>query len=72
MEHLSPTHVIRAGTALCSLAVDFRVGEAVNNVQMVYGVIPKRLFRRALPYWAAEARPRRIWVTINGDEIRVT
>lgn len=37
--------------ALCSLAVDFRVGEAVNNVQMVYGVIPKRLFRRSVPYW---------------------
>ena len=31
--------------ALCSLAVDFRVGEAVNNVKMVYGVIPKHLFR---------------------------
>jgi acetamidase/formamidase len=32
--------------ALCSLAVDFRVGEAVNNVLMIYGVVPKRLFRR--------------------------
>ncbi len=32
--------------ALCSLAVDFRIGEAVNNVLMVYGVIPKRLFKR--------------------------
>ena len=31
--------------ALCSLAVDFRIGEAVNDVLMVYGVIPKRLFR---------------------------
>jgi len=40
--------------ALCSLAVDFRIGEAVNNVQMVYGVIPKRLFRRNPEYWAAE------------------
>lgn len=30
--------------ALCSLAVDFRIGEAVNDVLMVYGVIPKRLF----------------------------
>jgi acetamidase/formamidase len=40
--------------ALCSLAVDFRIGEAVNNVQMVYGVIPKRLFRRQPNYWAAE------------------
>jgi acetamidase/formamidase len=32
--------------ALCSLAVDFRIGEAVNDVLMVYGVIPRRLFRR--------------------------
>jgi len=32
--------------ALCSLGVDFRIGEAVNNVLMVYGVIPKRLFKR--------------------------
>ena len=32
--------------ALCSLAVDFRIGEAVNEVLMVYGVIPKRLFKR--------------------------
>jgi len=32
--------------ALCSLAVDFRIGEAVNNVLMVYGVIPKNLFRK--------------------------
>jgi acetamidase/formamidase len=29
--------------ALCSLGVDFRVGEAVNTVKMVYGMIPKRL-----------------------------
>ena len=40
--------------ALCSLAVDFRIGEAVNNVQMVYGVIPKRLFRSQTDYWAAK------------------
>jgi acetamidase/formamidase len=37
--------------ALCSLAVDFRIGEAVNNVQMVYGVIPTHLFRRRPKYW---------------------
>lgn len=30
--------------ALASLNVDFRIGEAVNNVKMVYGAIPKRLF----------------------------
>jgi acetamidase/formamidase len=41
--------------ALCSLAVDFRIGEAVNDVLMVYGVIPKRLFRRNPKYWMAEA-----------------
>lgn len=31
--------------ALCSLAVDFRIGEAVNNVLMVYGSIPKKIFK---------------------------
>jgi acetamidase/formamidase len=40
--------------ALCSLAVDFRIGEAVNNVQMVYGVIPKRLFRQRSAYWRSD------------------
>ena len=38
--------------ALCSLAVDFRIGEAVNTVQMVYGMIPKKLFRQDTGYWA--------------------
>jgi acetamidase/formamidase len=37
--------------ALASIAVDFRVGEAVNEVKMVYGVIPKELFKRHTPYW---------------------
>ena len=37
--------------ALCSLAVDFRIGEAVNNVLMVYGAIPKRLFKGGPEYW---------------------
>jgi acetamidase/formamidase len=32
--------------ALASLNVDFRVGEAVNTVKMVYGAIPKRLFAK--------------------------
>ena len=40
--------------ALCSIAVDFRIGEAVNNVQLVYGVIPKRLFRQQAAYWAEQ------------------
>ena len=38
--------------ALCSLAVDFRIGEAVNNVLMVYGVVPKRVFRSNPAYWS--------------------
>jgi len=44
--------------ALCSLAVDFRIGEAVNNVVMVYGVVPKHLFRRTTDYWT-KPRTRR-------------
>jgi acetamidase/formamidase len=35
--------------ALCSLAVDFRIGEAVNHMLMAYGVIPKHLFPTELP-----------------------
>lgn len=30
--------------AVASFSIDFRVGEAVNQVKMVYGVIPKKLF----------------------------
>jgi acetamidase/formamidase len=40
--------------ALASLSVDFRIGEAVNIVKMVYGVIPKRLFRHNPEYWYAK------------------
>jgi acetamidase/formamidase len=38
--------------ALASVAVDFRVGEAVDAVQMVYGMIPKRLFKQNPEYWS--------------------
>lgn len=37
--------------ALASLSVDFRVGEAVNDVKMVYGMIPKRIFTQPSEYW---------------------
>ena len=37
--------------ALSTLSVDFRIGEAVNIVKMVYGVIPKKLFREKAGYW---------------------
>jgi acetamidase/formamidase len=38
--------------ALASVAVDFRIGEAVDAVQMVYGMIPKRLFKQNPDYWS--------------------
>jgi acetamidase/formamidase len=37
--------------ALASVGVDFRVGEAVDAVQMVYGMIPKALFKQNPDYW---------------------
>ena len=38
--------------AISSIAVDFRVAEAVNLNQMVYGMIPKSLFvKDRSPYW---------------------
>jgi acetamidase/formamidase len=37
--------------ALTSLAVDFHVGEAVDFVQMVYGAIPKKIFKTNPEYW---------------------
>ncbi|HMA74221.1 MAG TPA: acetamidase/formamidase family protein [Xanthobacteraceae bacterium] len=38
--------------ALASIAVDFRIAEAVDSVQVVYGSIPKKLFKNNAPYWA--------------------
>ena len=38
--------------ALASVAVDFRVGEAVDAVQMVYGMIPKKIFKQNPEYWS--------------------
>ena len=37
---------------VASLGVDFRVAEAVDYVQVIYGAIPKRLFKQNPPYWA--------------------
>ena len=38
--------------ALASIAVDFRVAEAVDSVQMIYGMIPKKLFKKNPEFWA--------------------
>ena len=36
---------------LASIAVDFRVAEAVNLNQVVYGMIPKNVFKKQASYW---------------------
>ena len=41
-----------AAYALCSIAVDFRVAEAVNLVQGVYGMIPKAIFKDNKAFWS--------------------
>ena len=41
----------RAAYALASIAVDFRVAEAVNLVQVVYGMMPKNIFKEQKDYW---------------------
>jgi acetamidase/formamidase len=38
--------------SLASIAVDFHVAEAVDSVQMIYGMIPKKLFKKNPEYWA--------------------
>jgi acetamidase/formamidase len=40
--------------SLASIAVDFRVAEAVDAVQMVYGMIPKKLFKQKTEYWSKQ------------------
>ena len=40
--------------ALASIAVDFRVAEAVDAVQMVYGMIPKKIFKQKSEYWVKQ------------------
>ena len=39
--------------SLASLAVDFRVAEAVDSVQMIYGMVPKKLFKKTPDFWSA-------------------
>jgi acetamidase/formamidase len=37
--------------AIASMGVDFRVAEAVDSVQLIYGVVPKRFFKQNPGYW---------------------
>jgi acetamidase/formamidase len=38
--------------SVASLGVDFRVAEAVDSVQLIYGTIPKTFFKQNPDYWA--------------------
>ena len=40
--------------SLSSVGIDFRVAEAVDAVQMVYGVIPKKIFKSNSEYWGKQ------------------
>jgi acetamidase/formamidase len=37
--------------SLASIGVDFRIAEVVDAVQVVYGAIPKRIFKTNPEYW---------------------
>ncbi len=38
--------------AVASMGVDFKVAEAVDSVQVIYGTIPKKFFKQNAPYWS--------------------
>ncbi len=38
--------------SVASLGVDFRVAEAVDSVQLIYGTIPKKFFKQTTEYWS--------------------
>jgi len=40
--------------AVASMGVDFKVAEAVDSVQIVYGTIPKKFFKQNPAYWASK------------------
>ena len=39
--------------AIASMGVDFKVAEAVDSVQLIYGTVPKRLFKEKPAYWGS-------------------
>jgi acetamidase/formamidase len=38
--------------SLASIGVNFTVAEAVDDVQMVYAAVPKKLFATKPPFWS--------------------
>ena len=53
VRYLMETRGLSAADAysLASIAVDFRIAEVVDAVQVVYGAIPKKIFRTNPDYW---------------------
>jgi acetamidase/formamidase len=40
--------------SIASMGVDFRVAEAVDSVQLIYGTVPKRFFNQNASYWTSK------------------
>ena len=40
--------------AIASMGVDFKVAEAVDSVQLIYGTVPKKFFKEKPAYWGAK------------------
>ena len=53
VRYLQETRGLSAADAysLASIAIDFRIAEVVDAVQLVYGAIPKKIFRTNPDYW---------------------
>ena len=53
IKYLMETRELSAADAysLASIAIDFRIAEVVDAVQVVYGAIPKRIFKTNPDYW---------------------
>jgi acetamidase/formamidase len=53
VDYLRETRGLSAADAysLSSIAVDFRIAEVVDAVQVVYGAIPKKIFKTNREYW---------------------
>jgi len=40
--------------AIASMGVDFKVAEAVDSVQLIYGTVPKKFFKQNPAYWTSK------------------
>ena len=42
--------------AIASMGVDFKVAEAVDSVQLIYGTVPKKFFKEKPAYWGSRLK----------------